>query len=111
MKWPAFGRRGIVCGEVAGSAKKPNATGAAESGVLLEREDDLRSLAESLAPVRQPAEGNLVLVSGEAGIGKTALVRRFCGSHDDTTVLWGACEPLLTPRPLGPALDIAAAGC
>jgi ATP/maltotriose-dependent transcriptional regulator MalT len=50
----------------------------------------------------------MVLVSGEAGIGKTSLVRRFCDQAEDSgSVLWGACDALFTPRPLGPLLDIA----
>jgi MoxR-like ATPase len=49
-----------------------------------------------------------VVVGGEAGVGKTALLRRFCDAHA-TRVLWGACEPLRTPRPLGPFLDVAEA--
>ena len=43
---------------------------------------------------------------GEAGAGKTALVSRFCDDHAGR-VLEGACDPLLTARPLGPFLDIA----
>jgi DNA-binding CsgD family transcriptional regulator len=50
----------------------------------------------------------MVLVSGEAGIGKTSLLRAFCdqatGSHQ---ILWGGCDALFTPRPLGALLDIA----
>ena len=46
-----------------------------------------------------------MLVAGEAGIGKTALVRTFCEGRP--RVLWGACDALYTPRPLGPLVDIA----
>lgn len=50
----------------------------------------------------------MVFVGGEAGVGKSALVRRFCGERaDQVRVLSGACDPLFTPRPLGPLLDIA----
>jgi DNA-binding CsgD family transcriptional regulator len=50
----------------------------------------------------------MVLVSGEAGIGKTSLVRRFCDQAEDSVrVMWGACDALFTPRPLGPLVDIA----
>jgi hypothetical protein len=50
----------------------------------------------------------LVFISGEAGVGKTALVRRFADSHADAVrVLSGACDALFTPRPLGPILDLA----
>jgi predicted ATPase len=49
-----------------------------------------------------------VLLAGEAGIGKTALVRSFCEQRDaGQRVLWGACDGLRTPRPLGPFVDIA----
>jgi DNA-binding CsgD family transcriptional regulator len=63
-----------------------------------------------LADVRSHSEGRLVLVGGEAGVGKTALLRRFCEAQDRSVrILWGACEPLRTPRPLGPLLDVAEA--
>ena len=77
-------------------------------GVFLERGGDLRALEESLVAVRGSGEGRLVLVAGEAGVGKTALLRWFCESLGGSVrVLWGACEPLLTPRPLGPLCDVA----
>ena len=76
---------------------------------LLERAAQLETLAESYAAVAATSRGRLALVYGEAGIGKTALVRRFCDEHAGSArVLWGACEALFTPHPLGPILDIAA---
>jgi predicted ATPase len=43
-----------------------------------------------------------MLVSGEAGIGKSALLRRFAEGHAaDARFLLGACDPLLTPGPWG----------
>jgi len=42
-------------------------------------------------------------------VGKTALARRFCDDQGLARVLWGACDALFTPRPLGPFLDIAQA--
>ena len=49
-----------------------------------------------------------MLVAGEAGIGKSALVRRFSERHSgDARFLLGVCDPLLTPRALGPLHDIA----
>ncbi len=75
---------------------------------LLERERDLAALAASLTAVREERRGRLVLVGGEAGIGKTALLRRYCDEHRSSTrILWGACDALFTPRPLGPLIDVA----
>jgi len=52
--------------------------------------------------------GRLVLVEGEAGIGKTTLLRSFAQAlPGDAPVHWGACDAMLTPRPLGPLEDIA----
>jgi DNA-binding CsgD family transcriptional regulator/tetratricopeptide (TPR) repeat protein len=48
-----------------------------------------------------------MLIGGEAGVGKTALLRAFCDDRGDVRLLWGACDALFTPRPLGPLLDIA----
>ena len=75
---------------------------------LLERAEQLETLAESYAAVAATSQGTFALVHGEAGIGKTALVRRFCDEQAGSArILWGACEALFTPRPLGPILDIA----
>src|ERR1022692_1149870 len=80
---------------------------AGENDGLLERISELAALDRSLAKARD-GRGSLVLVSGEAGTGKTALVRAFCDAQrGGARVLWGACDPLFTPRPLGPLLDIA----
>ena len=75
---------------------------------LLERAPHMTALADSLAVVREVAEGRLLFVSGEAGVGKTALLRRFCAENRKAArVLWGSCDPLITPRALGPLLDVA----
>jgi DNA-binding CsgD family transcriptional regulator/tetratricopeptide (TPR) repeat protein len=84
------------------------APGAGEE--LLERGESLSVLADVLDGVRSSSEGRLVLVGGEAGVGKTALLRSFCETRaDGVRVFWGACEPLRTPRPLGPLVDVAEA--
>ena len=74
---------------------------------LLEREqffDELEAILSGVAA----GNGRLVLVSGEAGIGKTSVVERFAEAHhQNARVLWGACDALFTPRPLGPLYDIA----
>ncbi|MGH2886991.1 MAG: AAA family ATPase, partial [Solirubrobacteraceae bacterium] len=75
---------------------------------LLERDWFLEALQASMADVAE-GRGRLVLVAGEAGIGKTALVREFCDlRRARQRVLWGACDGLRTPRPLAPFVDMAA---
>jgi DNA-binding CsgD family transcriptional regulator/tetratricopeptide (TPR) repeat protein len=73
---------------------------------LLERERSFADLAAWLDAARKLG-GCIVLVGGEAGIGKTALLQEFTRQWPDTRVLWGACDALFTPRPLAPLHDIA----
>jgi DNA-binding CsgD family transcriptional regulator/tetratricopeptide (TPR) repeat protein len=78
------------------------------SATLLERSGQLSALDRALAAVVSSRRGRIVLVAGEAGIGKTALLRRCCaGVNGSARVLWAGCDPLFTPRPLGPVLDLA----
>jgi DNA-binding CsgD family transcriptional regulator/tetratricopeptide (TPR) repeat protein len=80
----------------------------APEGGLFERADELAGLAERLAAVEATGMGHVVLLRGEAGVGKTALIREFCERRaGSTTIAGGACEPLFAPRPLGPFLEIA----
>ncbi len=75
--------------------------------LFLERDPCLQSLSQWHAETAY-AGGSVVLITGEAGIGKTSLVREFlrrCGSA--VRVLWGACDPLSTPQPLGPLRDVS----
>jgi len=75
---------------------------------LLERGRELSILGGLLADVQRELQGRVVLIGGEAGVGKTALLRHFCeGPLGSARVLWGACDALFTPRPLGPLLDVA----
>ena len=73
---------------------------------LLERDEPLASLAVCADEARR-GQGRLVLVSGEAGVGKSALVERFTADLDGARCYLGACDGLFTPRPLGAFLDIA----
>ena len=74
---------------------------------LIEREEHFAALDGRLAEVRAGERGQIVLIGGEAGVGKTALVRAFGERQRSVAVLVGGCEALFTPRPLGPLLDIA----
>ena len=67
---------------------------------LLERED----LLAQLGALRVDG-GRLVFVGGEAGVGKTVLVREFT-ARVAGRVLQGSCENLTTPTPYGPFLDV-----
>jgi ATP/maltotriose-dependent transcriptional regulator MalT len=74
---------------------------------LLERGPLLARLRDLFAESRQ-GRGQLILISGEAGIGKTALVEAFCvDAADDADVLWGSCDAVLPARPFAPVVDIA----
>jgi DNA-binding CsgD family transcriptional regulator/tetratricopeptide (TPR) repeat protein len=68
---------------------------------LIERDALLGQLADA-----RDDGGRLVFVGGEAGVGKTALVRAFVAGAE-RPVLTGTCERLVTPAPLGPLVDIA----
>lgn len=74
---------------------------------LIEREPQLKSLAEAWGQV-QAGQGRIVLVSGEAGIGKTSLIDRFVtGLGLSVNVLRGGCDALFSPQPLGPFIELA----
>jgi predicted ATPase/DNA-binding CsgD family transcriptional regulator len=76
---------------------------------LLERDSYLGDLGRLLDQTAT-RQGCLLFLGGEAGVGKTVLVRQFVQLlQSGTEILSGACDPLSTPRPLGPLLDIAAA--
>jgi DNA-binding CsgD family transcriptional regulator/tetratricopeptide (TPR) repeat protein len=88
-------------------AHDPVVTAVAHDDHLLERGDALAQLDAALEHARMRV-GGVVLVGGEAGVGKTSLVRSFTMRRGtEVRVLWGACEALFTPRPLGPVYDIA----
>jgi DNA-binding CsgD family transcriptional regulator/tetratricopeptide (TPR) repeat protein len=73
---------------------------------LVERDPLLERLDDCLAAARG-GSGRLVLVAGEAGAGKTSLARSFVERRPGgVRVLWGACDPLSTPRPLAPFRDM-----
>ncbi len=75
---------------------------------LLERQAQLDQLADAASRAGD-GSGSVVVVRGEAGIGKTCLVRHFADTAAvGTAVRWGCCDDLLTPHPFGPLWEIAA---
>ncbi|WP_374580325.1 AAA family ATPase [Pseudoduganella sp.] len=75
--------------------------------MLIERESPLQRLRE-LARKAAAGQGAVALVSGEAGIGKSCLLKEFtAGLGAGYQVLQGGCEDLYTPRALGPLRDMA----
>ena len=74
---------------------------------LLEREIYLDALNSGFSALAG-GSGCIALVSGEAGIGKTALIQEFTAQRRQAAqVYWGGCEALFTPHPLAPLHDIA----
>jgi len=75
--------------------------------MLLERQTSLAQLANA-RELAISDSGRTVLISGEAGIGKTRLIEAFAQDLPaDTPVYQGGCEALFAPRPLGPLFDFA----
>jgi DNA-binding CsgD family transcriptional regulator/tetratricopeptide (TPR) repeat protein len=74
---------------------------------LLERETEVDVLSVCLRSAAAE-EGQLVIISGEAGVGKTSLASYACMRFSGAArTLWAQCDPLTTPRALGPVLDLA----
>ena len=74
---------------------------------LIERDSFLSELKSAYDSVSK-GEGRCVFISGEAGIGKTSLVRQFVHMvEDDAVVYQGSCDALFTPRPMAPLYDVA----
>ncbi len=74
---------------------------------LLEREGELEILAQAAGDAIG-GRGSLVLVGGEAGIGKTSLLRALRAELGHRVAfLVGGCEPLSVPIPLAPLRELA----
>jgi predicted ATPase/DNA-binding CsgD family transcriptional regulator len=73
---------------------------------LVERESCLATIHSRLMDTVN-GKGHALLVCGEAGIGKTSVMRQAVEDHPSISVWWGACDALETPHPLAPLRDIA----
>jgi hypothetical protein len=79
------------------------------SGTLLERDSELDELRAAVQEATA-GRGRVVLLHGEAGIGKTSLVNALRAEPPDgVRVLVGSCDAMSTPRTLGPLRDLAPA--
>jgi len=68
---------------------------------LVGRQSELEQL-EGLYRQAQQGEGRLVLLSGEAGIGKTRLIQEHLARHPESDVLHGVCYELESMQPFAP---------
>ncbi|MGC2240495.1 MAG: AAA family ATPase [Acidimicrobiia bacterium] len=72
---------------------------------LVERDEQLETLHALMA---EPVEtGSVALISGEAGFGKTSLLRTFIAGLDHRyEILEAACEPVGVPTAFAPLFDL-----
>ena len=74
---------------------------------LVERQPALDAIEGALRDAASRA-GSVCLVAGGAGLGKTALLREAARRQGSgARWIWGSCDPLTTPRALGPLHDAA----
>jgi predicted ATPase len=71
---------------------------------MLERDAALADMHRCLRQA-DTGHGLVLLVCGEAGVGKTSLLSRFL-TGVDARVLLGRCDGVATPRPLAPLFDL-----
>ncbi len=74
---------------------------------VVERDDILAALHACVQDC-QDGEGRLVLVSGEAGVGKTTVLEQLRAGRPRLRWLHSGCDDLSTPRPLSALFDLAA---
>jgi class 3 adenylate cyclase len=81
---------------------------AGRAGYLVGRGEELAALQARLERVQRCCQTELVVVSGDAGIGKSALVATFAADLAEDRMLYGACPSYgggATYRPLRDMLD------
>jgi class 3 adenylate cyclase/tetratricopeptide (TPR) repeat protein len=98
------------------SLRPPGASrlGLGDEAPFLGRDAELGLLIGRLLDVTDYGATRAVLVSGEAGIGKTRLARelsRFCGELPGARVLWGRCAPYGEGRDLAAVAEMVRTAC
>ena len=66
---------------------------------LVGRDPEVAALEGALSGARD-GSGGIVLVRGEAGVGKTRLVKEVVGRTEDALLLKGFCRPGVLGRPI-----------
>jgi predicted ATPase len=66
---------------------------------LIERESQLAALHQYADEASQ-GQGRLVLISGEAGVGKSVLLEQFAEELEEASWLWSGCDGLFSPAAL-----------
>jgi len=77
---------------------------------LLEREGELGLLRAAVRQVADGRQGAGFAIAGDSGVGKSTLINTACADLGSMRLLRGHCDPLQTPRPLGPFRDLAVPG-
>jgi AAA ATPase domain len=80
----------------------------ADTAYLLERDAELASLLACVAALRTgPGQGRCIALHGEAGVGKTSLLRQWRRQAGaDVQWLWGQGEPMHSAPPLAPLIEL-----
>jgi DNA-binding SARP family transcriptional activator len=87
----------------------PREAVAEQRTALVERKAELRTLETAIRSAVAEGRGVVVLISGDAGTGKSALVQAFLQQlSPEVLAVVGGCDDLLAPRSLGPFRDMAA---
>lgn len=76
-----------------------------ETVQLLERDRELAVLWTAL-DLAVRGQGSGIAIAGDSGYGKSTLIETLCRDATDLRILRAQCDPLDTPRPLGPFRDL-----
>ena len=95
-------------------ARPASRTGLGDEAPFVGREAELGLLVARLGDAAETRTAASVLVTGDAGVGKTRLVRelaRFAGELHGSRVLWATCTAFGEGRDLAPVVDIVRTAC
>ena len=95
-------------------ARPASRTGLGDDAPFVGREAELGLLVSKLMDAADTGAAASVLVTGDAGVGKTRLARelaRFAGELRSSRVLWASCTAFGEGRDLAPVVDIVRTAC